>query len=190
MIPIGAPERSWGSSTRPASRAAAGPGHVELRPYSDEHLPLTQALELDPEVMRELGGPADPDGVLEAHRRRVRSVADGDWWYAIVPESAAPPVGTIGIWPSDVRGETLHEIGWMVLPDHQGRGIASEALGILLARARSDPRFERIHAFPGVSNIPSNALCRRFGFVRTEELGVAFRGRPLRVNHWELDVSD
>lgn len=162
---------------------------MDLVPYSDEHLWLTEALELDPEVMGELGGPADPAGISRAHRRRVESVANGDWWFVIVPEPGGPPAGTIGIWESNITAEPIHEIGWMVLPDFQGRGIATQALGTLIERARSDPRFDRIHAFPGVSNVPSNALCRRAGFTHVEEREVRFRDRPLQVNHWELDVS-
>jgi RimJ/RimL family protein N-acetyltransferase len=162
---------------------------VELLPYTDEHLPLTEALELDPEVMRELGGPADHGGLLQSHRRRVETVAQGDWWFVIVPGESGASAGTIGIWDSTWHDSPIHEVGWMVLPALQGRGVASGALSLLLERARSEPRFELVHAFPGVTNGPSNALCRKFGFNHTEESEVEFRGRPLRVNHWELDVS-
>jgi RimJ/RimL family protein N-acetyltransferase len=163
---------------------------VELRPYADDDLTLTEALELDPEMMRELGGPADPDDVRRVHGTRVELAASGGWYFVIVPEPSGPPAGTIGIWESSLADPPVHEIGWMVLPAFQGRGIASEALRMIIARARSDPRYRRIHAFPGVTNAPSNALCRRAGFVHTEECDVRFRDRPLRVNHWELDVSD
>jgi RimJ/RimL family protein N-acetyltransferase len=163
---------------------------MELVPYTDEHLALTTALESDPEMMRELGGPADPDDILRAHRRRVESVASGEWWFVIVPEPPGPPAGTIGIWESTLlKEQPMHEIGWMVLPEFQGRGIASEALRTILQRARADPHYKRIHAFPGVTNAPSNALCRRAGFTRVEECEVRFRDRPLRVNHWELHLS-
>ena len=162
---------------------------MELVPYTDEHLALTEALELDPDVMRELGGPADAADLERVHHMRVETVARGEWYFVIVPEPSAPPVGAIGVWESTVAGSRVHEVGWMVLPAFQGRGIASEALGLLIARARSDPRYTAIHAFPGTSNAPSNALCRKFGFVHTEEMEVRFRDRPLRVNHWELDVS-
>jgi RimJ/RimL family protein N-acetyltransferase len=77
----------------------------------------------------------------------------------------------------------------MVLPEFQGRGIASEALRLIVERAQSHPRFDRIHAFPGISNAPLNALCRRARFAHVEECDVRFRDRPLQVNHWELDVS-
>jgi RimJ/RimL family protein N-acetyltransferase len=162
---------------------------VELLPYTDEHRSLTEALELDPEVMKELGGPADPADLDRVHRMRVETVARGEWYFVIVPEPSGPPAGAIGIWESTVAGSPLHEVGWMVLPEFQGRGIATEALALVIDRARSDAGYERIHAFPGATNAPSNALCRTAGFTQTEEMEVKFRDRPLRVNHWELDVS-
>jgi RimJ/RimL family protein N-acetyltransferase len=158
---------------------------VELIRYSEGDLALTEALECDPDVMRELGGPVDREDLVDVHRRRAQ---ENDWWLKIVPEAGGPAAGTIGIWDSEWQGEPIHEVGWMVLPTFQRRGIATRALELLIQRARAEPRFERIHAFPGVSNGPSNALCRKFGFERTGEGEVKFRERTLRCNHWELDV--
>lgn len=162
---------------------------MELRVYSEGDLGLTVALECDPEVMRELGGPVSREGAEAAHRRRVANVENDPWWFAIVPDEGGPPAGAIGIWKSEWEGEPVDEVGWMVLPPFQGRGIASEALGLLIGRARAQRRSERIHAFPGVTNAPSNALCRKYGFVHLGESEVKFRDRPLRVNHWVLDVN-
>lgn len=39
------------------------------------------------------------------------------------------------------------------------------------------------------ANAPSNALCRKFGFVLTGDGKFQFRDRTLRCNHWELDVQ-
>ena len=163
---------------------------MDLVPYSDGDLALTRALESDPEVMRELGGPHTEDEIARGHERRVTTTAKGDWWFKIVPDPAGPAVGTIGIWPSERWGAPIHEVGWMVLPAHQGRGIASRALGLLFARVRDEPRFEVVRAFPAVTNGASNALCRKFGFSLTEkDCAVEYRARTLRCNHWELELA-
>jgi RimJ/RimL family protein N-acetyltransferase len=163
---------------------------MELVTYSEGDLALTVATDCDPEMMRELGGPLPRSEAPALHRRRLDGITKGDWWFKIVPDPPGPVAGTIGIWQSNMDGKDLHEIGWMVLPDFQGRGVATEALALLLTRARSEPRFSRIHAFPGVSNAASNALCRRFGFSMVEEREFEFRGSVLRCNHWLLDVSE
>jgi RimJ/RimL family protein N-acetyltransferase len=161
---------------------------MELVPYADEHLWLTEALECDPETMRELGGPVDPAEIPGVHKMRVDTVANGEWYFVIVPEPGGSPAGSIGIWQSTLAGETVDEIGWMVLPDFRGRGIATQALQEIIDRARQEARFEQVHAFPGTTNTASNALCRRAGFVHRGELDVRWRDRPLRVNHWVLDI--
>ncbi len=158
---------------------------MELRRYTDADFALTEALETDPDVMRELGGPIDREKLPEIHRRRL----DDPWWFTIVPEAGGPAVGTIGVWERGHGGETLHETGWMVLPAYQGRGIASAALALLIERVRAEPRFPSIHAFPPVSNAPSNALCRKSGFALLGEIDFVYAGRTLRCNHWALDTA-
>src|SRR5215208_829365 len=131
--------------------------------------------------MKQLGGPRPPDELTEVHRTRVKPTAAGEhWWFVIVPDPGGPAAGQIGIWQTDWDGRQINEVGWMLLPGHQGRGIASAALGMLLERAREANAFDAIHAFPGVTNAPSNALCRKFGFELSEEREVDFRGGPLR----------
>jgi RimJ/RimL family protein N-acetyltransferase len=152
---------------------------VELQAYTDADFWLTEALETDSEVMRELGGPIAPERLPDLHRRRL---AD-PWWFKIAD---GEPLGTIGIWETTHGGETLHETGWMVLPAHQGRGVASAALTLLIERARGD--FPSLHAFPPVTNAPSNALCRKFGFQLRGEHDFVYAGRTLRCNHWALEL--
>jgi RimJ/RimL family protein N-acetyltransferase len=164
---------------------------MRLEPYEDADFELTVALETDPEVMRELGGPRPLDALAGVHRRRAAPDGPGDRWLKIVPEPGGPAAGTIGVWPSEWRGEPAHEVGWMVLPRFQGRGLASDALRELIGLLRADGRPEEVHAFPGTANAPSNALCRSAGFDLVERgAAVSFAGRELHCNHWVLRLRD
>jgi RimJ/RimL family protein N-acetyltransferase len=72
----------------------------------------------------------------------------------------------------------------MVLPAFQGRGIVTSALRLLIARVRDEPRFEAMRAFPSVTNAPSNALCRKFGFSLLSQRDFVYAGQALHCNHW------
>jgi RimJ/RimL family protein N-acetyltransferase len=157
---------------------------MQLQRYTDADFALTESLETDPEVMRELGGPIEREKLPGIHRRRL---AD-PWWFKIVENPERPGVGTIGVWETRHRDVTLHETGWMVLPAHQGRGIASAALALLIERVKLEPRFPSIHAFPPVTNTPSNALCRKFDFTLLAQVDFVYSGRTLHCNHWSLET--
>jgi RimJ/RimL family protein N-acetyltransferase len=76
----------------------------------------------------------------------------------IVPDEAAPDVvaGNVVLWSHDEGGEPVSEIGWMVLPEFQGRGLGKRAVRMLLELALVDGRWGLVHAFPATSNAPSN----------------------------------
>jgi RimJ/RimL family protein N-acetyltransferase len=162
---------------------------VRLVDYTEADLGLSVALETDPQVMTELGGPRAIEAIEKAHASRVTPQANGGIWVKIVPGDDDVAAGAIGVWRSSWEGDEIWEAGWMLLPSFQGRGLASQALGLLLARVREDPAFDLVHAFPGVSNGPSNGLCRKAGFELLGESEVEFSGRPLRVNHWVLNLA-
>jgi RimJ/RimL family protein N-acetyltransferase len=81
----------------------------------------------------------------------------------------------------------LSEIGWMVLPEFQGRGLGKHAVRLLLEMAREDGRWGLVHAFPGTTNAPSNGICRSLGFRFAEERDIIFAALVLRANHWIID---
>jgi RimJ/RimL family protein N-acetyltransferase len=144
-------------------------------------------METDPSVMAELGGPVPLSEIPALHRRRLDSIAKDPWWFVIVTDDDET-AGEIGIWETEHDGSVVHETGWMLLAAFHGRGLATAALGLLLDRARDEPRFERLHAWPGVTNGASNALCRKFGFELLGEEDGGYRDAKLRVNHWMLTL--
>jgi RimJ/RimL family protein N-acetyltransferase len=154
-----------------------------------EDLPLYEALMTDPATMGELGGPLPREGLEDKLRGIVEEVRAGRaWYFTVAAEDPGVPVGTVCVWDHEWNGEAITEIGWMVLPAYQGRGLGSEAVRQVLRRAREDGRWQTIHAFPAVSNGPSNAICRKLGFTRIEELDFEYAGRALRGAHWALDL--
>ncbi|WP_373670586.1 GNAT family N-acetyltransferase [Streptomyces sp. f51] len=82
-----------------------------------------------------------------------RVAADTAWTKLIVPDEAELDVvaGTVALWPHDADGECITEIGWMALPEFQGRGLAKQDVRTLLELARVDGRWRLIHAFPALS---------------------------------------
>ena len=87
-------------------------------------------LRCDPVMMAELGGPLPREGIEEKVARDVRAAAAGSEWITmIVPdETAAEVAGSVVLWSHDDDGsEPISEIGWMVLPEFQGRGLAKKA---------------------------------------------------------------
>jgi RimJ/RimL family protein N-acetyltransferase len=162
---------------------------IELVPYEARDLELTVALETDPVVMKELGGPTPRADLDVVHDRRMRSAEFGDLWLTIVlPGAAEEPrrIGQIGVFNSARGGEPVHEAGWSLLPQFHGRGIGSRALAMLIARLRNDGGSELIHAYPSVGNAASNALCEKLGFELAGQASFPYRGTELRCNHWQL----
>ena len=143
----------------------------------------------DPVMMAELGGPLPRDGIEAKVERDVRdALADTAWIKMIVPDPTAPHAvaGGVVIWSHDDSGTPASEIGWMVLPEFQGRGLGKRAVSALLHQAWHADRWGDIHAFPATGNGPSNGICRSLGFRLLGELDMPFAGRILRSNHWTI----
>ena len=159
---------------------------MELRPLNRDDLTLYQRVYTDPVMWTELGGVPELDLPAKLERD-VRAVeADRHWVLVIVGEDGVV-AGTVSLWDHEWQGETIDEIGWMVLPEHQGRGLASAGVAEALRRADETARWRALHAFPATSNAPSNALCRKHGFALRGEIDYVYRERRLRVNHWLRD---
>jgi RimJ/RimL family protein N-acetyltransferase len=140
--------------------------------------------------MAELGGPWSEEQARATHARRLSgSGPDGSWCLKIVPDRETGAVGSIMLWDSEWEGQPISEAGWMVLPEHQGKGYASAALALLIEQARAAGRWGDIHAFPGATNVASNALCRKLGFELVGTGDADYADRHFPVNHWVLRAS-
>jgi RimJ/RimL family protein N-acetyltransferase len=163
---------------------------LRLEPWGDGDLPLLRRTLGDPEMTRHLGGPESEEQLVERQQRFERLAESGTGrMFKIVDEESGEPAGSVGYWDREWGGEEIYEIGWMVLPEFQGRGIAAAATAQAIEAARADGDRSRVHAFPGVENEPSNAICRKLGFTLVEEIEFEYPpGSVMRCNDWRLDL--
>jgi RimJ/RimL family protein N-acetyltransferase len=159
-----------------------------LDPWSDGDADLLAALNGDPGQMRHVGGAETQEKIAERHARYAADPGQ----YVVVDDKDAR-TGWVGFWPREWHGATVYEIGWSILPAFQGRGLATTGTRLAIEEARTlgaAAQVTELHAFPGVDNPASNAVCRRTGFTLLEA-DLAFEyppGTTMRCNDWRLTL--
>ena len=163
---------------------------VDIRPWSDGDLSLLERLLGGPAMTQHIGGPETPERISERHRGYCRSGGDEmDAQFAIIVGPEMTPAGWIGYWEREWQGRRVLETGWSVLPEFQGKGVATKAIRLLIDRARAEGKIRFMHAYPSVDNGPSNAICRKAGFAPQGDLDFEYpKGRFMRCRDWRLDL--
>lgn len=173
-----------------------------LRHWEESDLPAFFDVYSRENVMRWLGphprhAMATPDEARERLRRwhaRERGFGPplGFWAIVLVIPDAQPsqPVGTIPLLPLvDACGPTgLTEVGWHLHPDHQGKGLATEAAGAVLAAA-ANAGIEQVLALTDLDNAASQAVAARLG-MRDEGITQRWFGLTTRQYRKALARSD
>jgi len=155
---------------------------VRLHPWEREDLLLLRRMN-SPAMWAHLGEPEDENQVLARHYRYLESVRGETRMFTI--RVGGEKAGNIGYWIRPLGDAAVLETGWMVLPEFQGRGIATEAALRLIAVLREDVGSGVVHAYPSVSHPASNAVCRKAGFTRLGPVELEFpAGRLMWVNDW------
>lgn len=171
-------------------RETRGHRHIRLEPWDEGDLRLLEQTVGNPAMMEHLGGPESAEQIADRHRRFLRLAdSETDRMFKIVDAARGESVGSVGYWERAWHDELIYEIGWMVLPAYQGRGIATAATALAIARARADGKHRFLHAFPSVENPPSNAVCRKLRFTLVEACEFEYpKGSFMRCNDWRLDL--
>jgi RimJ/RimL family protein N-acetyltransferase len=156
---------------------------IRLEPWGPGDHDLLARLLGDPAMMTHLGGPESAQQIADRQRRyeadphQLKILADGE------------PAGWVGSWPRTSVGERALEVGWSVLPEMQGRGVARAATAAMIERIRAERPDAELHAYPGVDNAASNALCRSLGFTLLGSSDFEYPpGHTLRCNDWVLEL--
>ncbi len=145
----------------------------------------------EPSQMVYLNGKESPEKIRDRHRKYVAMSADPRTGCMFTIMSGSDVAGHVGYWERGWDGEKGWETGWFVLPEFQGRGIATAAAKQIVQRVASLRTHRYLYAFPSVDNKPSNAICRKIGFDLIGETDLEYppkSGLHIHVNIWRLSL--
>lgn len=164
---------------------------VRIVPWDDGDLDLLRLLNA-PEMTVHFGGPETEDKLLARHKTYCEIAGQGTgrmFKILFLPHNEV--VGSVGYWDKVWQGNDVFEMGWSVLPEFQGRGIATEATAKAIVSATSEKKHRFIHAYPKIINPASNNICRKLGFLFMGECDFEYPiGTPIRCNDWRLEIGE
>lgn len=139
---------------------------VTLEPLRDEDLEGLYAMQSDPEVCRYLlyepRTREQVEAILARDAGRTRLAEPDDYLQPAIRDEHGRFLGTMYLVIKSVDDRTA-EIGWILLPDAQGRGYAAEAARLLLDFCFEQLELHRVYAELDPRNTASVALCERLG---------------------------
>lgn len=151
-----------------------------LREWRQADLDLFARLYADPEVMRYLGDGSTFD---RAATWRAMASALGHWalrgygqWVVTLKETGEA-IGRSGL--HNPEGWPDLEVGYVIAPEHQGHGYATEAAGASLRHAVEVVGAKRVISLIHDGNVRSQRVAERLGGVRQPD--IEFFGRTVRL---------
>jgi RimJ/RimL family protein N-acetyltransferase len=163
--------------TQPAyADVRLGDGRVTLRPWRPDDAPLMAAACADPEIALFCMMPAGY--TVELAREFIadapRAWAQDGWLHlALTVAHSERPVGAVGALMAQ-RWPATADLGYWVMPDHRGRGLAGAGVALLTGWAFETLDMRRLAIGTMVANEPSRRLARSLGY-RPEALLRSYR---------------
>jgi RimJ/RimL family protein N-acetyltransferase len=151
---------------------------LRLRPFRGSDVQAMHALYRDADNLRYWNTPPSPS--LDATRRMMRwhvAYRPGNYVIWAVEESKSGKViGMINYHHRNLREKRV-DVGWLILPQHQGNGYMTEAGRALMRHLFDDLGVHKVEALILPANKPSAALAKRLGF--------RLEGGPIR-DRWSV----
>lgn len=139
-------------------------GVVNLRPPGAQDLDAIQAGIEDPDVVRWIGPPHGNSA--ETHALNERRAAAGSPTFCVCEREDR----CIGLaWLNrDDDDASAGSVGYFLLPDARGRGLATRAVRLLAAWARGPGGVRHLRLVTAADNAASRAVASRAGFRESE----------------------
>lgn len=120
--------------------------------------------------------------------KRLHHGASGRFEWLIYVTGSRKPVGWVSLRVAE-RDPATGEIGYSIVRDARGKGVASEAVRALISEAFEAAALTRVNAYCVPENAPSRRLLQRLGFTFDGVLphGATVSGTPVDVLMHRLD---
>lgn len=141
---------------------------IVFRWWRPDDLPLALALWGDARVTALIGGPFGPEQVQARLARELQLGRDLQLQYWPIHSRDQVHLGCCGLRPHDLARGVL-ELGVHLLPEHSGRGLASEASRAVLDCAFDACGARAVFAGHHPRNAASRRLLTKLGFRHTHE---------------------
>ena len=133
-----------------------------LRPLTRADTPALHPSFADPAVMRWWSrGPFASEAELAAWLVPESGWEHGRSW-AVAESGEGPAIARLAAMD---RGDDVTELGYLVVRERQGQGVAREALGALIGHLFGAEGKRRLYADADPDNLASNRLLERLGFT-------------------------
>ncbi|MBM7354050.1 GNAT family N-acetyltransferase [Lelliottia amnigena] len=150
-----------------------------LTPFEPSDWAFFRSLREDRDIMRFMASIAS-----EKETRRVFAARlTAQHTFVIRAHDDDTPLGDIGLQVSAQFREEA-DIGYTVIPQAQGRGIASEALRAVCDYAFNLVGVKAVNAYVLADNVGSVRVLEKTGFVRTQVLEKAYEIDGVKFDDW------
>jgi ribosomal-protein-alanine N-acetyltransferase len=137
-------------------------------------------LQLNPQVARTMMAPQEPRtreaarAAFERKLRHWRRYGFGQWLFR--DRASGTTIGRGGPQHTPVSGRDEVEIGWAIVPERWGEGLATELAWASLEVVFGPLALEDVIAYTQVDNLASRRVMEKTGFVYERDITV--QGRP------------
>ena len=155
---------------------------LTVRPWRKSDLEDANALYSDPNNLRYRNALAHTN-LAETRRVMIWHLAYQPQYYAmwaVAEKKSGRVVGMVN-YHHRFTAQKRVDVGWLMLPSHQGKGLTAEAMRPVLRHVVDDLGVHKVEALNMAANKPSQALARKLGFRKE---GGPIRDRWQRGGKW------
>ncbi len=148
---------------------------LQLRPWNANDVDALEAFYANAANAKYVGGVKDSD---EAWRALALHI--GHWklkgfgYWAVDEKENSEFVGCVGLWQS--AGWPELELGYWLMPEHQGKGYALEAAQRCKEYAQNDLKAQSLVSYIDPHNTPSINLAKKMGATREQTIQLLEHG--------------